>query len=609
VIQRLSGNWSFGFQSECVGLNKSLAAMTFPGCQTEKCSHENLQLGVTGFDPFLFQDETLILMFDGSIFNPESLPSGNTIFEQIAHGYRSYGFVKLLQILNGDFAIALYDKVKRKIWLGRDRFGVRPLYYYWKQAEKLIFASQPAGIIAFPGIPRNPDPRYVAMMAASHYRYFDNVPESSPMLEIKQIPAAHWVSCDEDQLQIGSYWKLEDAPEWDGSEAELALRYRELLMDAVLSRLKQAKSPAFTLSGGMDSSSVLSCAVKGSNHKQIAYSSVYADQTYDESEDIQTILSETVSKWNSVLIEPHDVLQLVDEMVSVHHEPVATATWLSHFLVSRQAHGDGIKTLFGGLGGDELNIGEYEYFFYFFADIWQNDSIKWKNEVFHWSQLHNHPLYAKNEVVAKNAYERLAGPNGLNYPDRSRIERYAKLLQPGFFDLETYQPIMNHPFKNHLKNRTWQDIFHETMPCCLRAQDRHGARWGIEHFNPFLDYRLVEFMFRVPAHLKIRDGVTKILLRSAMEGIVPDTTRLRVKKTGWNAPAHIWFSGKMIENLLDMIHSDNFRQRGIYNIAELEKIILEHSEIVTNHKLQENHMMLLWQMVNLDSWFRYLEKI
>jgi len=117
----------------------------------------------------------------------------------------------------------------------------------------------------------------------------------------------------------------------------------------------------------------------------------------------------------------------------------------------------------------------------------------------------------------------------------------------------------------------------------------------------------LEFMFRVPGDLKIRDGVTKILLREAMDGVLPYETRGRIKKTGWNAPAHMWFSGKGLEELKDMVHSQQFRQRGIYNIDEVDKIIVEHAEIVETGVVKENHMMFLWQMVNLELWMQSIQ--
>jgi asparagine synthase (glutamine-hydrolysing) len=166
---------------------------------------------------------------------------------------------------------------------------------------------------------------------------------------------------------------------------------------------------------------------------------------------------------------------------------------------------------------------------------------------------------------------------------------------------------MEHPFRSYLKTRTFQDLFYETAPCCLRAEDRQSAAFGLEHFDPFFDHRLSELMFRVPGALKIRDGVTKVLLRGATRGLLPDETRERIKKTGWNAPAHVWFSGRNLSQLRDLIASREFRERGIYDVPAVLRIVEEHVELVTSAVPKENHMMFLWQLVNLELWLRSIE--
>src|SRR5262249_42082664 len=107
--------------------------------------------------------------------------------------------------------------------------------------------------------------------------------------------------------------------------------------------------------------------------------------------------------------------------------------------------------------------------------------------------------------------------------------------------------------------------------------------------------------------LKIRDGVTKRLLREAVKGIVPEETRTRVKKTGWNAPAHVWFSGTGSEQLRDLVGSRRFRERRIYDVAGGERLVEANGEIVSSGRPAENHMMFLWQLVNLETWLGQLD--
>jgi asparagine synthase (glutamine-hydrolysing) len=116
-------------------------------------------------------------------------------------------------------------------------------------------------------------------------------------------------------------------------------------------------------------------------------------------------------------------------------------------------------------------------------------------------------------------------------------------------------------------------------------------------------------MFRVPGDLKISGGVTKRLLRMAMRGILPEETRTRVKKTGWNAPADAWFAGEGRDLLHDLVGSSDFRAGDVYDVSEVRRLIDEHDEIVRSGEPRENHMMFLWQLVNLELWLRWLDSL
>src|SRR5204862_3361558 len=114
-----------------------------------------------------------------------------------------------------------------------------------------------------------------------------------------------------------------------------------------------------------------------------------------------------------------------------------------------------------------------------------------------------------------------SGPGRIK-PDDGRLYRYERVLDPDYYDLRSFQPEMDHPFGSYLKNRTYQDIYRETAPCCLRAEDRQTRAFGLRNCDPFFDHRLVELMFRVPGELKIRAGVTKRPLRDATRGLLPE---------------------------------------------------------------------------------------
>lgn len=564
-------------------------------------------LGWTGARcPELAESRGVIVVMDGRIYNRSDFDPGLGDAEIIAELYRRYGFDKALTRLNGDFAIALYDPRDDAVWLARDRFGVKPLYYV-DTRDRFAFASQPGALLALPGARHDINRRFAAVFAGAHYRYFDNNPHESPYDGISQLPSGHVLRASHGGITKSVYWSLEDSPDFAAPMSELGAQYRELLLDAVALRLKTASKPAFTLSGGMDSSSVVASAIQIADGAPDAFSTVYDDTTYDESADIQPMVDATGLRWHPVPIGSPDVFALVERMVQIHDEPVATATWLSHYLLCDEVRRRGFDTLFGGLGGDELNAGEYEYFLYYFADLKAaGREEEWHEEIARWIEHHDHPVFRKSAEGVEEGLATLVDLSvpGRCLPDRRRLRRYYSAVNRAFFDLEGFEPHMDHPFSSYLKNRTAQDLLRETLPCCLRAEDRHGAAYDLEHCLPFLDHRLVEFMFRIPGTAKIRHGVTKQLLREAMKGVVPEETRTRIKKTGWNAPAHVWFSGAGLDSLRDLVASRSFRQRGIYDVREVERLIAEHADIVSSGRPAENHMMFIWQLVNLELWLR-----
>jgi asparagine synthase (glutamine-hydrolysing) len=554
----------------------------------------------------LASDAGLIAAVEGRFFDSDKAAPRSAPAHALLDGYRKHGFTEALKRINGDFAAALFDSSSGALWLARDRVGHRPLYYT-RLEHRFAFASRIGSLLLLPGVSRAPNRRYVAVFAGSHYRYIDNHPEESPFAEISQVPAGVAIEVRDGTVRAERYWSLTESPDFDAGEYELAHRYRELLIDAVKVRLAQAPAPAFTLSGGLDSSSILSCAAEVSGRRQYAFSSVYSDKTYDESDDIEGFVRERVERWQAVPIEGFDLFGTVRSMVKANDEPVATATWLSHYLLTETVHKSGFGSLFGGLGGDELNAGEYEYFIFHFADLRQHASpAALQHEIEEWARYHDHPIYRKDAAAAQRLLARFTDPGALGKVllDRDRLTRYYATVRRDYYDLHAFEPILDHPFHSWLKNRTYQDIFRETAPCCLRAEDRNCMHFGLEHFNPFFDHRLIEFMFRVPGSMKIRDGITKVLLREAMRGILPEATRTRVKKTGWNAPAHLWFSGADYTNVADLVHSRRFRERGIYDVDEVLRLLAEHRDIVHSGQPRENHMMFLWQLLNLELWFQ-----
>ncbi len=512
--------------------------------------------------------------------------------------------------LDGDFAFALFDNRTQTLHLVRDRFGIRPLYYA-KLDGGVAFGSRARQLARLRDDQLQPRSEFVTLYAASHYRTFDDDETASPWVGVQQAPAASVVRISPHGETTRRYWQVREAPEPVVDERSLAETLRELLQDAVARRLARSQRPVFTLSGGMDSSSVLFVASHVMNGSPRALSAVYDHEEYDESADIRESLAGAATTWSPIAVSNVLDVRTLEQAIEANEEPLPTATWLAHYELCQAAKSLGASEMFDGLGGDELNAGEYEYFPYYFADLEASgDAAAFAHEIECWSTLHDHPIYRKSHDTALAMIARMTDRStpGRCVPNVERIRRYADVLEGGGAAwLRSFMPRADHPFMSWLKNRTWQDLTRETMPCCLRASERNTAAAGMVNRSPFLDRALVEFMFSVPGRLKIRDGVTKRLLRTAMKGILPEATRTRVKKVGWNAPSDRWFVGKGADLMRDIIASQRFRERGVYRCDRLRELINEHEMIIRSGQPRENHMMLLWQALNLDIWLRCIE--
>lgn len=562
--------------------------------------------GTSCFPINRFEDKNIIMIADWNICGSEI-----SCIEDFVRSYRKFGFEESLRSLKGEFSIALYDRDKESLYIARDRFGYKPLYYALVD-DLFAFSSNASWLLKIPKINASLNKEALALFAGGHYRYIDNSPQASFFKNVSQLSASSYLVYRDGKVKIHQYWNIDTHIDYQSNENQIVEKYRDLFIRAVSQREKAIKGKkCFLLSGGLDSSSVLAASVSLNGEKQEAFSTVYEDKIYDESEDIKTILGDCVSSWHPISLDELDFFSVIKKMVQDNDGPVATATWLSHYLLYEKISQLGFTDVFGGLGGDEANAGEFEHFFYFFADLkTKNLNDRLAQEIKHWAQHHDHPLYRKNFDVAARSWEILTDQKnpGKIFFDNEKYSRYYHAINKDFFNLEGFYPFLPHYSESYLNNKTLSDIFYETVPCCFRANDRHDFAFNIKTHFPFFDYELMEFAHQIPPELKTMNGVTKNILRKAMKGILPDPTRTRIKKTGWNAPFHIWmFQKQNKENLYDLIHSRSFIERGIYNPKVVHSLLKEHEEIVINNKLAENHMMFFWQLVNLELWLGSLD--
>ena len=551
------------------------------------------------------------IVIDCSIFNADDfstpqkkLPDAQRVLLSIS----KIGIVRTLEKINGRFCLAVFDMKTNILCLGRDRFGLSTLFYTCFDGL-IAFSSRAKGLLGLPGVSNELDHSFLKAAAATNYRFLDTNNTVSPFRNIKQVPPGAIIRFDDKKVQTERFASLTV----DGikrSNKPTREEYIHLFYKAVSKRLRVAKKPIFSLSGGLDSSSVVSMAHQITREKQSAISTVHPNKLYDEKKEILDIIKAGKVNWNSVTITNPNIFDKLTEIYSLHDYPLPTVTWLNHLLLVEEAAKLGYTDLFTGLGGDELHAGEYDYFFYFFADLkkmGKTDLLE--KEIEAWVKNHDHPIFRKSKNIALERMSELTDPlvPGRCLPDKKLLKCYNNLLSPDFQALNELLPNYYPTSDSYLISHSQNELMFNTMPCCLRSGRENCNLFGMQEFHPFLDNELFVYMMSVPPEQKIRNGLTKAFARQSYKGLIPEDTRRRITKTGWNAPAHEWFSKNHRDDLHDLVGSRQFRERGIYKIDSVKQIISEHETIVSEKRDQPNHMMAIWQIVSLEIWLRNLD--
>jgi asparagine synthase (glutamine-hydrolysing) len=559
---------------------------------------------------FTVRDGPLTLVMDGAIYNQadeisaQGFPTDMTEAELALELFHSQG-VSGLARLNADLALAVYDRDCRELTLFRDRFGVRPLYYA-ELPDGIVFASTIRAILAHPDVDIRPNMAMLFDFLSTHYRYIHQDPAGTYYQGVFRVQPAHVVTVNSNGRTTRAYWELNLDPDVGAlSPVDTQHQLFDLFRDSVGRRLETDEAIGFSVSSGMDSSSVASMAANLLGEPQRLYSISYGYGEYDETAGIRELADRYGRTWQNIVLARPSLFDRISCLVRDHDGPLCTVTWLSHAALADVA-ADDCRILFSGLGGDECLSGEYEHFFYYFADLkLAGQTRRLDEEINGWIALHDHPVFKKTRRVVDDVFTRLVD---FQHPGRIRLDErryraYLHYFQEDFIDQHQRAPHMICPFDSYLVNRCWQDLFYETTPPSLTADEKNVRRRGMTTRFPFLDHRLLTFCYSLPGYLKYDRGVTKAVMRRAMTGILPESNRTNTTKTGFNAPLNDWLIIHEQERLNDLLTSRSLRERGWLKPGAANRLLEEHRQG------NANHMMFFWQIINAELWLKSLGEL
>jgi asparagine synthase (glutamine-hydrolysing) len=578
-----------------------------------------IDLSADGLQPMTNESGDLSVIYNGEIYNYLELRleleglgyrfSTNSDTEVLLQAYSAWG-PECLRRFNGMWAFALLDLKKRMIFLSRDRFGIKPLYYSI-QNRTLTFASEIKALLAVPAVPCVPNEKIVG-----HYLLTELIDHTLETFfeGIYQFPAAHWaeVSLDDSvpQVKPQKYWAfpLEIGNFGNG---EMIDEFRSLFLDALRLHARSDVPVGTCLSGGLDSSAI----VCGSellrsddlipHYSHTAYGYCASDDQFSEKQYMQAVIDATSARMEYIEIAPDDFLNTLSRVIREQDEPFGSASIIAQWYVFQRAHQTGMTVMLDGQGADEI-MGGYHYYFHSIArSLLLHDDIsgllslrKTYQKVIGQFPFSIHPVsliynilpavmrnYAQRQRVKLSAQK---VPLSVNiFGSMALSKRFIQSQVHSLPELTKYDSL-----EEHLR----ADVQSRSLPALLRYEDRNSMAHSIEARVPFLDYRLVEFLFKIPEQMKVRGVSTKYILREAFRDIIPGVILDRKDKIGFKAAPHLTLDliDKIRSNLIE--NQTEYEQRW-FDPNGLERIFHpSYREISTEFDL--------WRIVNLKLWAR-----
>ncbi len=529
-----------------------------------------------GRQPMWNEDHSVAVIFNGEIYNHDRLradlearghrfQSHHSDTEVLVHGYEEWG-EGLPVRLNGMFAFVIYDTNRRRLFLARDRFGKKPLFYAHRPGM-LVFGSELRGVLLHPGVPDTPD----GLALQKYFAHCFFPAPHTPYRAIRKLPGGCWLSLDltGGEPHIETYWRFEVQPVEtvpENAEERWAEELRELLATAVERRLESDVPLGFLLSGGIDSSAVLALASRYRSGDQLeTFSMGFTEASYDESAHARFMADRIGSRHHALMCDLETARSELPSLLERWDEPIGDGSLLPTFLVNRFAR-QRVTVALSGDGGDELFDG-YDPFkalnasrlyrrlvparvhplFQYFAGLMpisrRNMSLDFK--VRRWLRGVGHPPAYWNPLwMGALAVEEIS-------------ELFGGPVDPEILYEEALSAWESCP-SSDLVDRT-QTFFARfyLQDDILIKSDRASMLSSLELRSPFLDNDVAAFASRLPASFKFRRGQGKWLLKRALIGIVPERLIQRRKK-GFGIPLADWLralpppaAGGVEESLMD----------------------------------------------------------
>jgi asparagine synthase (glutamine-hydrolysing) len=569
-----------------------------------------LDLSEAGHQPMSTPDGRYWITFNGEIYNYVELREelrglGHTFRSQsdtevLLAAYQQWGRESLTRLV-GMFAFAILDVQTRRLFLARDCFGIKPLYYALWQ-EGFAFASEMPPLLELPGVSRDVNPQRLYEYLRDGLAHHGS---ETIFAHVRQLPSAHYLDLALDDLRSASparYWDIDMTQQAELSFEEAAKRLRDLFIDSVRMHLRSDVPVGAALSGGIDSSSIVSVMRMLEPKLEIhAFSYVADDPSISEERWVDLLGKEMNLKVHKIRSRSDDLLADLNALIQIQGEPFRSTSMHAQFRVFRAAREAGVKAMLDGQGADELLAGYGRYRVARICSLLRQGHILRAGRLWHCSsKLQDGQLWwTTPRVVGSLLPARL----------RNRIRQSLRGdIVPAWLNAswarehEVLSSSIDEPQgRERLKQSLYLDMTETSLPQLLRSEDRNSMAFSIESRVPFLTPALASFVFTLPEEYMVSPkGTTKAVFRRAMRGIVPDKILDRTDKIGFSTPEKQWLLsvGPYVEEVL------NRRTAARIDALNTQEMKSQWEQMVGGARPPDSRV---WRWMNLLLWAEQFE--
>jgi asparagine synthase (glutamine-hydrolysing) len=451
-----------------------------------------------------------------------------------------------LQQFDGMFAFAIWDEKEQQLFAARDRFGEKPFFFFY-DGEQLAFASEMKALWSM-GIEREVNKAMLYNFLSIDYTGNPANPGETFFENVQKLPASCFLSYSlpKQELTIEKYWQVYPEVNNAISEADAIEQFKTLFADSIKKKLRSDVPIGTSLSGGLDSSSVVAFCDKQEtkNYTHKCFTASFPGFEKDELHYSKLVVEQFGLESHIATIDENEIVSLMQKLMAQQEEPIASASPLAQYKVFESAKQNGVTVLLDGQGADEILAGYHKYYKWYWLELYRQKKLNQSGELKAAQALGIKEAFGwQNKIAAlfpdftTSLLQSRKAKQAFRYPDLNRDFAFAHKRDlyystPAHFDLNS--ALYFNSFVNGLEE-------------LLRLADRNSMAHSVEVRLPFLSHQLVEFLFTLPSHFKIHNGWTKWILRRSVDDLLPKEITWRKDKVGFEPPQKKWMENKEVQ--------------------------------------------------------------